>query len=57
MAFSSLLCQKNNIQNMRVETDALPMKEHCVLCKYLEEVLGFFFQTMKMKVILSDPGL
>lgn len=42
MAFSRSLCQKNNIQNMRIETDALQMKEHCVLRKYLEEMLGIF---------------
>lgn len=42
VAFSSSLRQKNNIQNIRIETDALQMKEHCVLCKYLEEVLGIF---------------
>lgn len=27
---------------MRIETDTLQMKEHCVLRKYLEEVLEIF---------------
>lgn len=27
---------------MHTGTDALQMREHCVLCKYLEEVLGIF---------------